>query len=176
MRGLPIQIPDSMKLQLLVFFLIVVLSLSCADSSRQKGKVRSEIAAVKKEKNKPTASYSDTIEVNFPSAVFYTPDSLQLQKIKAITDSMIFESTLHDCFYQMKYSRISLKKNWPKIKIVEARNVRYILFKSAAGSKECIDLDTLNDPCGVLLFGGKKKARLVDMTNIDTELGFYFSE
>jgi hypothetical protein len=165
-----------MKLQLLTFFLAVILSLSCSDSSRKKNQSRNEIAAGEKPKNKPAGSYSDTIKVNSPAAVFYTPDSLQLGRIKANTDTMIFESTMHDCFYQMRYSRNSLQKNWPKIKIVEIRNVRYILFQPADGRNECIDLNTLNDPCGILLFNGHKKARLADMTNIDSELGFYFSK
>ena len=54
--------------------------------------------------------------------------------------------------------------------------VRYILFEPADGRNECIDLDSLNDPCGILIFDRNKEARLVDMTNIDTELGFYFAD
>jgi hypothetical protein len=38
-----------------------------------------------------------------------------------------------------------------------------------------IDLNTQNDPCGIFIFDGHKKAKLADMTNIDSELGFYFS-
>ncbi|MGE5107689.1 MAG: hypothetical protein ACM3H8_09100, partial [Sphingobacteriales bacterium] len=79
------------------------------------------------------------------------------------------------CYYQMRYSRIILQKYWPKIKIVEIRNVRFILFKLANGSRDIIDLNKQYDPCGVFLFDGHKKAQLADMTNIDTELGFYFS-
>ena len=42
--------------------------------------------------------------------------------------------------------------------------------------KNTIDLNTQNDPCGILLFDGRQAPRLVDMTNIETELGFYFSK
>jgi hypothetical protein len=165
-----------MKFHFLAFFWAVIVNLSCSDSPRQASQDRNEIENKEAAKSKPAGSYSDTVKINLPSAVFYTPDSLQLEKIKAITGTMIFESTLHDCYYQMRYSRNSLQKNWPKIKIVEIRNVRYILFQPADGRNECIDLNTLNDPCGILLFDGHKKARLADMTNIDSELGFYFSE
>lgn len=126
--------------------------------------------------NKPPSSYTDTITIDFPSAVFYNPDSLQLEKIKAITDSGIFESQLHDCFFQMRHSRISLQSNWPKIKILEIKNTRFLLFKTKDGKQEYFDLDTKNDACGILLFDGRKKARLVDMTNMDSELGFYFAK
>ena len=89
---------------------------------------------------------------------------------------MIFESTVHDCFYQMRNARNSLKKNWPEIKMVDVKNARWILLRLLDGTIEYIDLDTLNDPCGILLFDGHKKSRLVDMMNIDTELGFYFTK
>jgi hypothetical protein len=175
-RGLFIQIKGSMKLQWLAFFLIVMLSLSCSDSSRQAGKARNEMDNEKRPGNKPAGSYSDTVTVNIPSAVFYYPDSLQLEKIRAVSDTMIYESTMHDCFYQMRNARNSLKKNWLAIKIVEVSKARWILFRLLNGTSEYIDLDTLNDPCGILLFDGHKKARLVDMMNIDSELGFYFTQ
>lgn len=125
---------------------------------------------------KPAATFSDTIIIDFPVAVFYNPDSTQLGEIKAITDTMVFQSIIHDCFYQMKNSRIVLQQNWPNIRIVEISYVRYIIFKQAGGRNEMIDLDAQNDPCGIFIFDGNKKARLADMMNIETELGFYFSE
>lgn len=125
---------------------------------------------------KPPSSFSDTIVIDYPSAVFFTPDSIQLEKIKLITDTAVFESAIHDCFYQMRYSRKVLQQNWPGIKIVEINNARYILFNLTGGEKEYIDLNTHNDPCGIFIFDGKKRARLVDMTNIDSEPGFYFSD
>lgn len=165
-----------MKFWLLALIFMVILNLSCSDSSTQAGKTMSQIGKDKRQKNKPAGSYSDTITVNAPSAVFYNPDSLQWERIRAITDTMIFESTTHDCFYQMRNARNSLKKNWPQVKIVEVSNARWIRFRSLNGMSDYIDLDTLNDPCGILLFDGHKKARLVDMMNIDTELGFYFTK
>jgi hypothetical protein len=125
---------------------------------------------------KPPGSFSDTITIDFPSAIFYKPDSLQLEKIKAITNTMIFDGMMHDCFYQMKNSRRVLRKYYPRVRIVEVKNARYLLFKKTGDQKECIDLDTKNDPCGIFIFDGYKAPRLVDMTNIGTELGFYFSK
>lgn len=160
-----------------LFFLVVtVLFVSCSNSTRHHRTNAGNSDYKDTIHRKPPGSFSDTITIDFPTAVFYNPDSLQLEKIKAITHTMVFESNMHDCFYQMKYSRNVLQQNWPKIKIVEIRNVRYILFKPADGRNECIDLNTQNDPCGIFIFDGRKKARLVDMTNIDSELGFYFSD
>ena len=167
---------DNSRRSFLFLAMITIVLVSCSNSVRHNkaGTVNDE------DKNtmlrKPPATFTDTIIIDFPAAVFYNPDSLQLEKIKAITDIMIFESMVHDCYYQMRNCRIVLKQNYPHIKIVEVKNARYLLFEKSGGEKEYIDLDTQNDPCGIFLFDGNKKARLADMMNIETELGFYFSE
>ncbi len=165
-----------LALKIIVFFLLFMSQQFCTNttSGEKSNEPKSEI---KKVINiKPSSSFSDTIVIDFPSAVFYNPDSIQLEKIKAITDTMIYESSVHEYFYQMKYSRNVIQKNWPWIKIIEIRNIRYILFKSTKGKAECIDLNTKNDFCGIFLFDDNKKPKQADMTNIDSELGFYFSK
>ena len=87
---------------------------------------------------------------------------------------MIFESTMHDCFYQVRNSRNILQKSYKHLQIVEVSTARYVVFEKVNGEMEYLDLDTKNDPCGLFLFDGKKSHRWVDMTNIETELGFYF--
>ena len=156
--------------------MVTVLYVSCSNSTRQHTIETRTNDYNDTIRRKPPSSFSDTIAIDFPAAVFYNSDSLQLEKIKAITDTMVFESTMHDCFYQMRYSRNVLQQNWPKIKIVQIRNGRYILFKPDSGRNECIDLNMQNDPCGIFLFDGRKKARLIDMTNINSELGRYLAD
>lgn len=156
--------------------LAFLLTVSCADSSQQTEKKKEGNRQINKVRTKPPSSFSDTVIVDFPVAVFYNSDSIQLKKIKAVTDPMIFEGTMHDCFYQMRNSRNVLKQYYPKVKVKEMVNGRYILFKKANGQAEIIDLNTKNDPCGLFIFDGLKSPLLVDMTNIDTNLGFYFSK
>lgn len=159
-----------------IFLLVIGLTISCNNSPGN----HATNAVISKTKDtahqKPPASFSDTITIDVPSAVFYNPDSLQLNKIKGITDTGVFESIVHDCFFQMRNSRIVLKKYFPGIKIIEVKNARYLLFIKAGGEKEYIDLNTKNDPCGLFIFNRKKAPILVDMTNVETELGFYFSK
>jgi len=124
---------------------------------------------------KPPTTYTATIEITDPSAVFYSADPIQLKNIKAVTDPGVFESTMHDCFYQMRNARHVLKEHYPRIAIVEVSKARYLLFKNPQGD-ERIDLNEKNDPCGLLLYDGRQPARLVDMTNIESELRFYFSK
>lgn len=170
-----IKIISLITFHLIVFFLTAILNLSCSDAPPQAGQ-HQEVENSKLSKTKPASSYSDTIKINSPAAVFYTPDSLQLEKIKAITEPGIFESTMHDCFYQMRNSRVILKQYYTHVKIIEVKNVRYLLFERQSGKKEYFDLNAQNDPCGIIIFDSRKTPRLVDMTNIESELGFYFSK
>lgn len=163
------------KFHSLAFFLTVILNLSCSDPSPN-SQHQKEIKNSSPQKAKPSSSYSDTIKIKPLAAVFFSPDSMQLEKIKAITDPMVFESQTHEFFYQMRNSRIVIKKYYPHVKIIEIKNYRYLFFMNQDGTEEYYDLNTQNDPWGILLFDGQKAPRLVDMTNIDTELGFYFSK
>ena len=123
---------------------------------------------------KPSSSFSDTLVINKISAVFYNPDSFQLNKIKAITKKELYATDVHNCFYLMRNARMVLKKYWPHIHIIETSEYRYLLFIKADNSQTCIDLDTKEDMCGILLFDRKKEPELIDMMNIETALGFYF--
>lgn len=123
---------------------------------------------------KPPSGFSDTMVIEAPAAVFFNPGSEQLHKIKDITDTAVFESMVHDCYYQMKNARAVIKNYYPHVQIIEPHFVRYLLYTPNGGRRELVDLDKKNDPCGVILFDGVKPSRLTDMTNIDTDLGFYF--
>jgi hypothetical protein len=124
---------------------------------------------------KPPSGFSDTLIIHFPSAVFYNPDNLQLQKIKEITAKNQYETDVHNCFYLMRNARMVLNKYWPKIQIIETSANRYLLFVKTDKAKTCIDLNSKGDMCGIFLFDGKKEPELADMMNIDTALGFYFT-
>jgi hypothetical protein len=125
---------------------------------------------------KPGTGFNDTIIIKANSAVFYSPDSIQMQKIKSVNNKPIFDMLTHNCHYQMENARIVIKRDWPQIKVIEAPTFRYLLFEKINKSKVCIDLNDKNDICGLFLFDGKKDPVLVDMPNIDTQLGLYFSK
>jgi len=156
------------------FFLTAILNLSCSDSSRQTGRDRDGIENKKATQNTPPGDFPDTITINFPAAVFYSRDSLQLEKVKGITDTMMLKSMEHECIYQMRNARLAVKDYGPQIRIVEASKARNLLFIKSDKSKIYVDLDTKNDMCGLFLFNQEKSPILVDMTNIGTELDFYF--
>ncbi len=125
---------------------------------------------------KPPSSFSDTLLITTAAAVFYNPDSIQLQKIKLIYQPNIFESVTHENFYQMRNARIELKKYWPRLRIIETSKARYLLFLKADKSFTLIDLNTISDISGIYLFDPKKEPLLIDMMNVDTALGFYYAK
>ena len=162
-----------------IFFLVASLLTGCTDrdsSKKNNSGQQKAISPTPAQYKKPPASFDDTLVINDISAVFYTPDSLQLDKIKAISKKESYETEVHNCFYLMRNARIVLKKYWPKIHIIETKTNRYLLFIMKDKNKTCIDLNSHGDMCGIFLFDAKKEPELADMMNIDTALGFYFDK
>ena len=159
-------------LPLIFVFIHFYSCINTGSSKKNKTEIPANSHAV--QYKKPSSGFSDTLVINKVSAVFYNPDSLQLNRIQAITKKEIYETDVHNCFYLMRNARMVLKKYWPHIHIIESSEYRYLLFIKADNSQTCIDLDTKEDMCGILLFDRKKEPELIDMMNIDTALGFYF--
>ena len=165
-------------MKLFTIYIISVLSLtaSCSSNSSHDDIEKDSSSSSQRAHTKPPSTFHDTLKIDFSVAVFYLPDSLQLEKIKELTDSAIFDAMLHEYFFQMKNARISIKRDWPGLKIVEAKNVRFILFHGKDDDFTYIDLNTKNDSHGLILFQPGKKPHFADMMNIDTELGYYFKK
>ncbi len=159
---------------IIVILFTSFLQISCNDSPRKLPKDTGKIENKDTLHQKPPASFSDTIIIDFSSAVFYFPDSLQLKKIRSTTDPKIFESLTHENFYQVRNSKLVLKQYYPYVKITDISDTRYLLFKLKRTNTVIIDLNKTNDPYGLFIFDTKKPPQQVDMTNIETELGFYF--
>jgi hypothetical protein len=155
-------------------FFVALLLLACTHSSDNKKMVNDKPEG-NKLTSKPPSSYQDTLKIDVPVALFYSPDTVQLQKIKKITEDRVFESQIHEYFYQMRNARIVLKKSWPSITIIDAKNVRYLLFNKENNVSVCIDLNKY-DPFGIFLFNTKKDPHPPDMMNIESELSFYFAK
>lgn len=165
-----------MKYRMCLWVMTVSAYISCTQVNKQEAlhesvKKDSAVARVK-----PGSSFSDTLLIQGRAAVFYYPDSLQDLKIKAVTDSSIYKSSVHEMFYQMRNSKMVLAKYYPTLPIKEAKNVRYLLFQKTGAEARLIDLNQKNDARGLFIFDGKKDPELVDMTNIETALDFYFKK
>ncbi len=125
---------------------------------------------------KPPSATSDTLRIEGSAAVFFYPNSVQLEKVKDSLDTSVYKAIMHDYFYQMRNGRKVVRESRPALTIIDARNYRYLLFVKRDNSRKCIDLNAKGDLYGILLFDGKKDPVLVDMPNIKTALGFYFKD
>ena len=158
-------------------FIIVVMVWSCSPSSEKNYKVeKKDQGPAHKIAKKPPSSFDDTVIIDRESAVFYNPDSLQLEKIRLVNEKRVYKTLTHDCFYMMQNARNVLRQHWPRIRIVEVMKARWLLFVKKDKSKICIDLNARNYICGLFLFDPKKDPEPVDMPNVDTFLGFYFGQ
>jgi hypothetical protein len=124
---------------------------------------------------KPSSSFQDSLFIDSPVAVFFVPDSLQMEKIRSVNEINVYESLTHDCYYQMRNARLVIERNWPSIRIITDSNSRWLIFKKSNTTVR-VDLDDVNNICGIYLFDGIKNPIRIDMTNIDSELGFYFKK
>ena len=168
--------PIATTLKALIGLALMNFLYSCSNGNNNNDALKPTPAKKETIRRKPPASFSDTIMIDFPSAVFYNPDSLQLERIKGITLTNEYKTEVHNCFYLMRNARKVLKKYWPRIHIIETSANRYLLFVKADKTKTYIDLDNKGDMCGIFLFDGKKEPEPADMMNIDTTLGFYFEK
>jgi len=157
--------------------LVLLTDMSCKERAKENTPSPEEAPKTKHPiTKKPPSSFNDTLIIDKESAVIYYADSLQMERIEAVNKKTVFDMITHDCFYQIKNARSEISKHWKQIHIIEASKVRYLLFVKANGPNRCIDLNDENDICGIFLFDRKKDPVLIDMPNINTEIGFYFSK
>jgi hypothetical protein len=153
--------------------LIIQASLAACNGNEAAQKAAQQVEdGTKAPIRKPPATLQDTLLIDRPAAVFYHPDSIQLRLMKQRLKPMQYESNMHEFFYQLRNARMVIKKNWPALTVMEAKGYRFILFKKKDGLVS-IDLDTLPDPYGLLIFNTVKDPVPVDMTNLETGVSFY---
>lgn len=155
---------------LLIFSLAVCHQFSCNQKNERSGIKANTNKPIK---HKPQSNFLDSLEIQGPTAVFYYPDSIQLETIKSITDSQILDGTLHELQFQIKYSKKVIRTNWSELNIVDAQNVRFLVFKQDTSILNIVDLDAYDDPYGLFVFNGNKQPVLIDMTNL--EQGLHYS-
>jgi hypothetical protein len=152
-------------------FLIVVVILVGNTSCDNTAPKETDPVPVKK----PSSGFMDTLFVEKAAVIYYTPDSIQLEKIRAVTDSSVFGSMMHEYEYMLK-NALAFIANAPEtrnIGVAEAKSVRFIVFHMNSGDT-CIDLDQRGDPVGMFFFHPSRKPVPVDMANISAELPIYF--
>ena len=167
-----------MKTLFFHFYIFLFFTACAAHEHKQHGSLTAkDLEQQEKQGNvkKPGSSFNDTLIVDKKSVLFYHPDSAQLDAIQTFNTPMVFSSMTHELEYQMKNARQVLKTYWPKMTIIETNHSRYIKFVKADKLYTVLDLNTINDISGIILFDLIKDPQRIDMMNIDSELNFYFN-
>lgn len=160
-----------MKPSCFLFFCLLIIS-GCNSQEKEPAKIDTRQSA----DSKPPSSFNDTLTIDYSAAVFYAPDSIQLAKIKAITAPQVFDGSMHEYESQFRNSKKVLAADWPQVRITDVTSFRFLRFIKNNQQVSLIDLDTKNDPYGLIVFNKEKEPQLVDMTNVDNELYYYFSK
>lgn len=159
---------------LLSLFLLAASITSCLQKERKKKEVVQQIPTI--HYKKPPSSFTDTLVIKEPAAIFFNADTVQLKKIKALTDPQVFESTTHDCFFQQRNAKQVLKKYWPQIQIIDIAEIRFLHFMGKNQEHIYRDLNQINDMCGLVLYKNGKLPEIADMMNVETALHTYFND
>lgn len=165
--------------KLLSISLLLIVLIQCSRTGRRPSTVsylaKTEANAKAKPVSiKPGSSFQNILIVTESCALFYKPDSMQKEKIKAVTEAQIFESSMHDFFYLQRYARRFLKEHWAGLKIINAENVRFLAFIKKDQTPDIIDLDKLDDSYGLIVFNRIKSPLQIDMANVETQVPDYF--
>lgn len=155
----------------LSFQILFLIICSCTNRNESN---QSKATTFHAKSSKPPSSFNDTFKIFQAAIVIYTPDSIQLDKIKSATDPKIYDGQMHEYEYQLKYSRKILDADWPQIPVFEPKNKRFLIFQTANGNRITIDLNKYNDPYGILLFNFKDGPVLADMTNFEQAVFQHF--
>jgi hypothetical protein len=122
----------------------------------------------------PPGGPADSLVVDSAEAVFFSQDSLRMAQIKIALREQVYASLTHDCYFETKYAQTVIQRDRPSLRIIHTSAHRWLIFKKKDGTIARVDLNAINDLCGLLLFDGSKDPLRANMPNIATDLWNYF--
>lgn len=115
---------------------------------------------------------TDTLTIDRKAAVFYQPDSLQMDKRMKEVGEADFRAGADDYIYYINTSAEYLEKQG--LPVLDAKNKKYLRFVLGDRKTQVIKLDTLEELWGMYLFDPKKKPCAADITMIEDEYKSYY--
>jgi hypothetical protein len=117
-------------------------------------------------------SETDTLTIDKKAAVFYQPDSLQIDKRMKQTGEADFRAGADDYMYYIHISVDYLEKQG--LPVMDSKNKKYLRFVMADNKEKLVRLDTLQDLWGLYLFDPKKNPYNADIIQIEEEYKIYY--
>jgi hypothetical protein len=142
-------------------------NISSADTTLKADTAKTQIVA------NPIPLDTDTLTIDRKAAVFYQPDSLQIERRMKEVGDADFRAGVDDYIYYVNTSAEYLEKEG--LPVIDAKNKKYLKFVLADKQVQVIKLDTLEELWGMYLFDPRKKAYAADMTTIEDEYKNYYN-
>jgi hypothetical protein len=114
----------------------------------------------------------DTMMIDKRSAVFYTPDSLQMERRIQQIGEDTFRMGMGDYLQIMNEAATYLES--AKLPLVFANEKRLLIFKNEKGLVQMINTDTLPDMWGIYLFDPSRQSKFIDIGEAEKEYKAYF--
>jgi hypothetical protein len=158
-----------------LMLLMVLTITACQNQIQEKPKVLTAAATDMGEFQialTPDPEPSDTLTIEEKSAVFFQPDSLQIERRKKKAGETDFYAGADDYIFYMNSALQFLDS--VKLKTVEARDKKFLRFVGRDASQQLIRIDTLPELWGMFFFEPSKTARLANVLDIDQSYSSYY--
>ena len=121
---------------------------------------------------KTLAVDTNILTIDTKAAVFFQPDSLQMEKRMKEAGEENFRAGADDYIYYINTSADYLEKHG--LLVIDAKARRFLKFVTADKKVQLIKLDTLPDLWGLYLFDPRKKPYYADIIEIEDDYKNYF--
>jgi hypothetical protein len=120
----------------------------------------------------PSLFNTDTLIVTAKAAVFYQPDSAQIERRMKEVGEKDFRMGMDDYLFYLNESWTYLKQQG--VPVVDAKDKKVIQFISANHKIQLVRLDTVPELWGVYLFDPARSPYPADITNIEEAYRSYY--
>ncbi len=165
-------------------FLLCILTLSSCVTNDNNQKIKTEIQhstpdttqqsrlAQTNLDKKNIVKNGDTLAIDRKSAVFFQPDSLQMEERMKKVGEKDFRAGADDYIYYINISAEFLEKQG--LPVLNAKGKKYLKFLTSDKKAELVKLDTLRELWGMYLFDPEKKPHYADIIEIEDDYKSYF--
>ena len=140
--------------------------ISSTDTTKQVDILKKQVA------EEPSPLDTDTLTIDRKAAVFYQPDSLQIERQMKQVGEADFRAGMDDYIYYINVSAEYLEKLG--LPVFDAKNKKYLKFVMADKKAKLVRLDTLEELWGMYLFDPKKKPLYADIIDIEEDYKSYY--
>ena len=120
----------------------------------------------------PPITNTDTLVIDINAAVYYLPDSIQMEKWKKEVGEKDFETVADDWSFYMNSSSEYLKTT--NLPVKDASDKKVLKFIKADKSVTLVRLDTLSNYWGLYLFSTTKEPQFSDIIMMEESYKSYF--